>query len=206
MIRIGTGMMRIKKYHDYGIICENCGRNHQIFYVYQQYFHILFIPFFPLFMRTIRCQCAYCNDTLNLKKKEEYLSKAKKPFYLYSGIIIVVGFIASVIVVNTNIQKQKREFVRNPVVGDVYGIVRREKDTITSYYLKVTGLESDTVNLLHGALQYNGYVSSMMDTDYFVKGDVLKVSKSDLQSYLDSGIINSVDRNYDSYSRFRVEK
>lgn len=205
MINFGSRMMRIKKYHDYGIICEKCGRNHQIFYIYQQYFHVLFIPFFPMFMRTIRCKCAYCNDTLNLKKKDEYLSKAKKPFYLYSGIIIIVGLVATIVVLNTSYQKQKREFIRNPVVGDVYGI-RTNDNTTTYYFLKVNSIESDSVNLLHGALQYNSYVTSMTDTDYFVKDDVLKVSKSDLQSYLDSGIISTVEREYDSDSRFRVEK
>lgn len=197
--------MRIKRYDDYQIICEKCGRNHQKFYIYQQYFHVMFIPFFPMFMRTVRCKCAYCNDTFNFMKKNEYLTKTKKPFYLYAGCLLIAG-VFLIVIANLNNQKQKREYVSNPKIGDVYRISQFEKNTTTYYFLKIKGIKSDTVDFLHGALQYNGFVDSMTDSDYFVKDDVRRMLKSDLITYLDSGFINSVERDYDMNSRFGIVK
>ena len=206
MIIFGIRKIRIKKYNDYSIKCENCGKHHQRFYVYQQYFHVMFIPFFPTGIQTIRCSCAGCNDSFNQEKKNDYLSLTKTPIYLYTGGLLIAGLIIFAVFGNIKNQKLKKEYVNNPMIGDVYRIRFDENNTSSYSFLKIADIKSDTVDLLHGALQYLGFITSMNDSDYFVKDDVIRLLKSDLINYLDNGLINSVEREYDINSRFNIEK
>ncbi len=205
-MNIGRRTIRIKKIDDYNIKCDNCGNFHQIFYVYQQYLHLMFIPFFPTSIKTIRCKCAECNDTFNQEKKSDYLSMTRTPMYLYTGILLIAGLIIYGLLGNMKNQKQKREFVYNPNIGDVY-LIRQDDNNSTAYYfLKIQDINSDTISLLHGAMQYDRIVTTMLDKDYFVKDDMWRLLKSDLITYLDSGYINSVERYYNIDSKFNIEK
>ena len=202
----GRRTIRIKKYNDYNIKCENCGKYHQRFYIYQQYFHVMFIPFFPSSLKTIRCSCAECNDTFNQEKKGDYLEMTKTPIYLYTGGLLIAGLIIFTVIGNLKNQKLKKEYVNNPKIGDVYRIRQVENNTTAYYFLKIANIKSDTIDLFHGALEYTGFVSSMNDSDYFVKDEMWRLLKSDLINYLDSGYINSVERGYNINSRFNIEK
>jgi hypothetical protein len=202
----GLQTIRTKKIDNYKIKCEHCWNYHQRFSIYQQYFHLMFIPFFPTGIKTIKCLCVDCNYALNQEGRKDYLELAKAPPYLYAGPILIVGLILFGLLANLNTQKQKREFVSHPRVGDVYQIRQDNHKSVAYYFLKVTNIKSDTVDLVHGALQYNGYVSDMNNDDYFVKDDIFRLLKSDLVHYLDSGYINTVERSYELNSRFNVEK
>ena len=202
----GRRKVRIKKYDDYHIKCDNCNSYEQRFSVYQEYFHIFFIPIFPLGVKTVQSVCLKCNDTFNGEKKNHYLSITKTPIYLYTGIILFVGLITTLVIANINTQKQKAEYVANPKINDVY-LIREDVNKSTIYYfLKIKNIDVDTVELLHNYLQYNRFISSMNDSDYFVNNEIYKVSKSDLKNFLENGLINAVKRDYDKSSRFMIEK
>ncbi len=206
MIIYGRRKIRIKKYDDYHIKCVNCNDYEQRFSVFQEYFHVFFIPMFPSSIKTIKSVCLKCNDIFNQEKMSHYLSITRTPIYLYTGIILFVGLMIAGIIGNINTQKEKSEFVNNPKVSDVY-LIRQDENNLTTYYfLKIKNINTDTVELLHSALQYNSFLSTMQDSDYFVKDEIYRVLKSDLKNYLDSGMINMVERNYDKTSRFMIEK
>lgn len=206
MLIFGRRTIRIKKHNDYNLKCENCGKHHQRFYVYQQYFHVMFIPFFPTSIKTISCSCGECNDTFNQEKKRDYLSMTKTPIYLYSGVLLIAGLIIFVVIGNLQNRKLKKEYVNNPMIGDVYQIHHDENNVPSYYFFKIDNIKSDTIDLLHGALQYTGFISTLNDSDYFVKNDVFRLLKSDLINYLDSGFIISIERDYGINSRFNTEK
>lgn len=206
MIIYGRRKIRIKKYDNYLTKCEHCNSYEQRYAVYQEYFHIFFIPFFPSSIKTIKSFCIKCKDTFSHEKRNHYLSITRTPIYFYTGIILFVGLFFTAVLGNITTQKKKAEYVSNPKISDVYLIREDENKEITYYFLKIRNINSDTVELLHSSLQYNRYVSTMIDSDYFVKNDIFRVLKSDLKSYLDSGIINMVERDYDKMSRFMVEK
>lgn len=206
MIIFGRRTIRIKKYDDFNIKCENCGKYHQRFYTYQQYFHIMFIPFFPIGIKSVRCSCVECNDAFNQQKKNDYLSMTKTPIYMFSGGLLVIGIIVLATLGNIKNQNQTREFAYNPMIGDVYRIRYNENSNTSYYFLKIKDINSDTINILHSALQYTGYISTMNDSDFFVKNDEWRFLKSDLINYLDSGYISSIVRNYSESSRFNIEK
>ncbi|MDR2010754.1 MAG: zinc ribbon domain-containing protein [Bacteroidales bacterium] len=202
----GKRKIRIKKYNDRHVKCDNCNSRGQIFSVYREYFHIFFIPIFPFGIKTINSICLKCNYIFNGEKRDYYLSITRTPIYLYTGVILVIIFITTVIISNINTQKQKAEYIANPKINDVY-LIRQDEDKSTIYYyLKVKNIDADTVELLHSYLQYNRFVSTMSDSDYFVNNEIYRVLKSDLKKYLDSGMINSVERDYSKSSRFMIER
>lgn len=206
MIIYGRRKIRIKKYDDYQIKCENCNGFDHRFSIYQEYFHVFFIPIFPSSIKTIKCVCLKCNDTFNQTKKEHYLSITRTPVFLYSGVILLIGLITAGLIGNIYTQSQKSELVKKPKIGDVYQIRENAGNLPTYYFVKIKNIHLDTVELFHGNLVYNRFVSFMNDSDYFVKSDIYKVFKSDLKIYLDSGLIISVERDYKKDSRFSIEK
>lgn len=202
----GIRSIRIKKYEDSHIKCDNCNCYGQEFSVYQKYFNLFFVPLFPVGSKTIKSICPKCNDAFNEEKKNHYLSITRTPIYLYIGVILFVGLIIAIVFGNVNTQKQKAAYVADPKINDVY-LIRQDEDKSTIYYyLKIKNIDLDTVELLHSYLQYNRYPSTMNDSDYFVNDEVHKVSKSDLIDYLEIGMINSVERDYNQSSRFFIEK
>jgi len=198
--------MRIKKYDDYQIKCDNCGSDGQRFSVYQDYFHLFFIPMFPLGKKTIQSVCLKCNDRFNEEKKAHYLSVTRTPIYLYIGLILFACLIISIVISNRNDQKQTAEYVANPMINDVYLIREGEGKERTYYFLKIKNIDADTVELIHSYFEYYGYISNMSDSDYFVNDEVFRIAKSDLKDYLEKGNINAVERNYGKSSRFLIEK
>jgi len=198
--------MRIKRYDDYHVKCDNCGSEGQRFSVYQDYAHLFFIPLFPLGKKTIQSVCLKCNDRFNEEKKDHYLSITRTPIYLYTGLILFAVMIISIVIGIKNDQKQKAAYVANPMINDVYLIREKEDKSNTYYFVKIKNIDADTVELFHSYFEYNRFISNMSDSDYFVNDEVYKVTKSDLKDYLEKGIINTVKRDYDQASRFAIEK
>ncbi|MCU4164089.1 zinc-ribbon domain-containing protein [Carboxylicivirga caseinilyticus] len=206
MIIFGRRKVRIKKYNNSHIKCEECGSFQQQFSVYQEYFHIFFIPVFPTSVKTIRTVCLNCKDTFNQEKVNHYLSITKTPIYMYSGLILFALLIITGVYANNESQKKRVEYVSSPKVSDVYLIQQNDDGPTFYYFLKIISIDSDTVELLHSSLQYNQFVTNMTDSDFFVLDDGFKVLKSDLKVFLDDGMIRSVERDYDAASQFMIEK
>ena len=202
----GLRTVKIKKYDDHQVQCENCHCYSVRYVVYQKYFHYLYIPIYPINDKTIKTVCLECGYGFNQEKSNYYINKTRTPFFLYSGIILVIGFVLSIFVVSSIYEKIDDSYIKNPKVGDVYRI-RDDSNKQTIYYFeKLIQINSDTLLMLHSSLQYNSFITEMNDTDYFVKNDCHKLLKSELISHQDSGHINSVIRTYDIKSRFRIEK
>ncbi len=206
MIVFGKRIVRIKKYDDYNIKCENCGNYEQRFLVYQDSFHVMFIPFFPLGNKTVKCFCKKCNDRFNQEKKNHYLSVTRTPAFMYLGIILFVTMIASIIILVSIDQKKEAEYIRDPKVGDVYLCSKIVENSPTYYFLKIKNINGDTIEFLHSALQYYGTTPTMLVSDHFVKNEKYQILKKDLICWKDSGYIRSVDRDYGLDSRYRIEK
>lgn len=205
-IVFGTKKMKIKRYVDKHIVCEKCGRCEQKFSVYQEYFHLFMVPLFPFKnSKTIASVCTHCNDKFNEQKKDYYLSKTKTPWFMYSGWILLAGFILAIICAVKVSSQRDVEYVANPQMGDVY-IMQGNNDGISYYFTKIINVETDSIDLLINYFLYNRYTSTMDTADFFINNKTYRLAKSDIQKLLEKGTINSVKRNYDASSQFMVEK
>jgi len=206
----GTRNVKIKTYDDYNIKCDDCGCSERKFSVYQVYAHLFYIPLFPAGIKTIKSVCLNCNDisTFDKEKNNHYLSITRTPIYFFTGIILFLGLILTIIIANISTQREKAEFVANPQINDVYLIKEKEDENKTTiyYFLKIKNIDADTVELIHSNFQYNGFVSEMDKSDYFVSDEIWRILKSDLKDLLKKGTINSVERDYDKSSRFMIEQ
>ncbi len=191
----GIRKIKIKTYDDPHIRCEHCHDFGQRFSVYQDCFHVFFIPLLPMEGKTIQSACLKCNDRFNSEKKNHYLSITRTPVYMYAWPILFVVLIAALVMGNVYTHKQKAAYVADPKINDVYLIRQEENESATYYFMKIKSIHADTVELLSGHLQYHRFPSTMDASDYFVDDEAYDVLKSDLRKYITDGMINSVKRN-----------
>jgi hypothetical protein len=193
----GIRTARIGNFIDNDQICYPCKAFERQVQVYRRYFHFCLIPVFPMGARHFEIHCKNCgDDTRSESLVKKYESRAKTPFYLYSAIFLFVGLGAFWLYWNKNTQKEKREFVQNPSAGDVYTITEEKNAGNTYYFLRIAAVAGDSVIAFHNNLDYGGFVSSLADDDYFVKGDSVAFSKKQLKEMLERDEIYSVKRNY----------
>ncbi|MGN6437602.1 MAG: zinc-ribbon domain-containing protein [Agriterribacter sp.] len=193
----GKRKARINKYTNNSNYCKACNAFDLNVNVYKEYFHVFFIPIFPIGDKTARIYCNSCGEPYRIESvQREYEESTKIPIYLYSGTIIIAGLIAFLLFVNTRTQKEKAMFVENPKVGDVY-LIRKDETGPTSYYfLRVKEIRKDTVRVYHNNLVYKSFVTNLNDEDFFDVREELSFTKKELKQMLDKDEITSVERDY----------
>jgi len=84
--------------------CPNCGESSISFHIFQGYFHLYWVPIFPIERRKVaaceKCEVVYENKKIpqSLQSDLAYLkSTIKTPPYLFSGLIIIALVISSLI-------------------------------------------------------------------------------------------------------------
>jgi hypothetical protein len=194
---VGKRIARIGSFSDTEHICYPCKAYDREINVYQSYFHICFIPVFPLGKKQFEMRCRNCGDETRLETVlTKYARRTKSPFYLYSALILFVGLTVFWFYWNENFQKRKIEYIVNLKLGDVYTIAKDKNGETFYYFLRISGISGDTVKLLHNNLNYGGFVSKLANDDYFVKEDTVWYRKKDIREMLDRGEIYAVDRDY----------
>lgn len=199
----GRRTARIKKYTDNQQACQNCKTFDLDVKVYRDYYHLFFIPVFPVGDKSVKIRCNNCGEPMRLETiQKHYESVSKTPFYLFTFPILFAGLIIILVNTNLNTQKEKALFVDNPKVGDVYRIRNDENNKTIYYFLRLVRISGDTIVAYHNNLEYGGFISKLNDDDFFVKDEELYFLKPELKQMLEKMEINSVDRNYGDYEGF----
>jgi hypothetical protein len=191
----GKKNAKIKTYTDSHQSCENCKAFDLEIKVYKEYYHLYLIPFFPGGDKSVRINCKNCNQLIHDEAlKRHYENITKVPFYLFSGPILLLILISSMVYLNLNTQKQKAEFLENPKVGDVYRI---RKDTYNNAYysfFKIIKISGDTVFAYPNTIVYEKFtVGPKQGDDYDTEHELLFLT-SDLKKMLERREINSIQR------------
>ncbi len=203
----GRRTARIKKYTDNQQACQSCKTFDLDIKVYRDYYHLFFIPVFPVGDKTVKIRCNNCGEPIRLETiQKHYESISKTPFYLFTFPILFACLIIILVNANLNTQKEKALFVDNPKVGDVYRIRKDENNKTTYYFLRLVRISGDTIVAYHNNLEYSGFISKLNDDDFFVKDEELYFLKPELKQMLDKMEINSVDRVYGDYEGFNRTK
>lgn len=112
------------------------------------YFHIFWIPIFPLGKRGMT-ECPHCKQVLTEREVgpqgRSYLhsqkAAVKTPIMHFLGLILIGLIIGSVVLIN--VLDKKRGYIRNPEIGDVYQVKGFTNNQFVLW--KVTAVEGDTV-------------------------------------------------------------
>ncbi|MCW3467190.1 zinc ribbon domain-containing protein [Chitinophaga nivalis] len=177
--------------------CKSCHDFDLEIKVYREYFHVFFLPVFPIGCKEVKIRCNNCGEPKWIASlQQQYEKSVRTPFYLYTWLIMLAGLVVFAIVANLNTQKEKAQFVADPHVGDVYTIQQDEKGVTNYYFLKVSKMNGDTIWTYHSNLVYTRYVSRFSEDDFFVKQEEIRLTKKELKEMLDKDEINGVDRDY----------
>jgi hypothetical protein len=89
-IFFGRYNIRTKKIKKSEFMCDQCmGSTYEIS-VYQGCYHLFLIPFFPTGIKQIKAKCPNCSRYVENLIRPGDTSMRKTPFYMYSGIILIL--------------------------------------------------------------------------------------------------------------------
>ena len=170
--------------------CGHCNTGKLNLVYTGSYFHIFWIPMFPLGKQGMT-QCPHCKQTLTERElapqSRSYVNSqkgsAKTPLTYFSGLIIIGVLIFSVILINAF--DKTGGYIRNPEVGDVYQVKGFDANQFVLW--KVTAVEGDTVifathkaNNLSQAEITEETVFGKLDADFTPSN--LKMAKRNIKS------------------------
>lgn len=202
----GRKTSKIKTATDHIGVCSSCNSIGLEFEIYRDYFHLFWIPLFPLGRNKFGVRCPKCGQSDNLNPRvEHFKSITGTPVYLFSGSFLIAVLIGSMVIANLNKQKEKALFVGDPKVGDVYMMRENVNDTTFYYFLRVARIQNDSVIVYPNIFRYFGFVSKLNEKDHFITEEFF-YTKKELRDLLDNHGITSVERGYGDYEGFnRIE-
>lgn len=207
MILIHGKRVSTKSSSDHSIQCWNCKDFAQNVTIHFQYYHVYLIPLFAFGPKasTIRCmQCGAETGTTDIKR--EFEKKAKTPFYLYTGALLISALIGYGIIASMISSSQQQSYIDKPEVGDVYLLTHTDSTKKHYYFLKTYSINDDSVHLYHNAGTYSQIVTGMDLTDYFDKSEEFICTKKQLQEMHEKDEIVEVFRAYGSGKGFDREQ
>ncbi|SFD12425.1 zinc-ribbon family protein [Chitinophaga sp. CF118] len=199
----GKKKTHIKSDTNHEYVCQNCNHSDLDVHVYREYFHLLFLPIIPVGAKEVKIRCNNCEQLKWIASLEKHYEKTSRtPFYLYTGLGILIGLILFAFIAGLQGKKENILFVENPHVGDVYTIKHEKKDSTSYYFFRIAQIEGDSVSVYHNNLIYYGYVSKFNEQDFFMKDEKFLFTKKMLKEMLEKGEIDNVDRDYGVYEGF----
>ncbi|MFT5913615.1 MAG: hypothetical protein ACJAWV_002678 [Flammeovirgaceae bacterium] len=192
--------------------CLDCEHEGQLIAVHGSYAHVFWIPFFPYKKSSVKVcpNCQKVTESKHMMQEEKAQHKALRsatpfPKWMFSGLALVAVLIVTIGFTSYQSDLEKENFVANPKVGDVYNM----KDLsgvgeYDYYFMKVIGIEDDSLNISPSESTYNMPSSKMLSGDEFLPISY-NIHKSEVLSYSESGELIDIYRNYDESTGFNNE-
>lgn len=202
MIAFGTRSKKIQSGRLNDVDCSFCFANTTMTYsVFAKYFHIYWIPFFPL-KKKATVECQNCFSTFEQKE----LSKSAKakldsvrnnnserlPFWMFSGIIVLSILIPLAFFQSSRADSKKKDYKNNPKVGDVYFL-----NSVPSKYttMKIAVVEKDSVHFILNDTTVTKFTKVFgINKDHYYSTKRKSYSKSQLTQLLENDSIYSIER------------
>lgn len=199
----GKRVAKIKTFTDNSNNCTSCKAFDLRVKVFREYYHLFFIPFVAFGDKRADIRCNQCTEPIRTEAlKKEHEKNTRTPFYMYSLAILVVGLIASLVIVSITTQIQTRTYVVNPKAGDVY-LIYNQKDILATYsFLRVAKVNGDTIVAYHNNLRYLNSVDKFSEEDYFVNDEEMYFTKAELKQMFEKDELTVAKRNYGNEEGF----
>jgi hypothetical protein len=202
MVLIGTNETCISKGTIPNTECPNCYFHSAVDYsIFTKYTSLTFIPLFPV-GNTISIECNNCSkeiefDDLDENTKTKFIDENKKanrrrPIWLFSGVIILICYIAFYFVNLFQTNNETEVLAKTPTFGDVYNI-----KFSNGYYssMRIDKVTNDSVYLTQN--DYDVYLQSEVEeinkTENYSNRKI-NYSKKDLLKLYDNDDIFSITR------------
>lgn len=201
MIIYGTRAVHLKSAQPQSIVCPHCGQaDTTILSTYSKHAHIFWIPLFPI-GKVGYSMCTHCKQTLEYKDMSRDLqqqynnlkAETRVPIWQFSGLGLIAVFIAFGAYSSGQEEKNRLEYVANPLAGDVYKYKTDDKSYST---LKVISVSADSV-----FVSPNKYQTDKMSGIYKIDkaenypDEAYGISRNDVKQMLSDNDIYDIDRN-----------
>ncbi len=199
----GKRSMIIKKYTDHTHACPHCRALNLNVKVEKSYFHLFYIPVFPVNGKFAHISCGNCGNLYKdpvleedfyIELEDEYEKRTRSPIYLYSGLILITALVLFIVISNRRYQQLKSERIETPRTGDTYLIREKRAGRKYYHYTSVFRIINDSVFTHPGNLEYLGHVRKMDKRDYFDTTVVRPYARQELRQMLEDGMIIKVER------------
>ncbi len=179
--------------------CPNCQEEGYLrAFAYPQYFHLYWIPMFPL-GKGVRAECMNCEMEFKGKKMpkaasvyaDELKKSVKTPFSHFTGLGILTVLVLFIISIWNSTDKETTKYLQDPQVNDIYLM-----DLTEGYsYWKLIEIENDTLSF-HTS---NLYTESIFDIDKLAKtgiytGDTIKYNYPEVKGMLEGDDLYKINR------------
>lgn len=181
--------------------CSHCQGNGTVqLYFSRRYFHIFWIPFFPVSTTGIS-ECSHCRQSLRKEQMaptvQNTYTEARRAFKTsakyFAGLILVVLFVGAATIAAFVALRNSKTYIQAPRAGDVYEV--REDGIYTLY--RVNAVSGDSVHLnahLYEAAGLKEFRALKRDySDSFADED-FALSKAQLQAMFDDRRIRNIQR------------
>jgi hypothetical protein len=182
--------------------CHKCGSSDRIdMYIYQQYAHVFWIPFFPSSKQGIS-ECTSCKERYEARYMPSHLlsaflnvrDKTKTPFWTFGFIGLLAIGIAAGVYFDIEDTKKDAQYILSPKEGDEYE-VKTNDDTYTLN--KVVKIDGDSITLLLNRWETDELsgLSKIKDRDNRGYSDeTMTVTRRELKEMWDEDRIVEVER------------
>jgi hypothetical protein len=176
-------------------VCPSCGKEHTVYvYPYYEYFHIFWIPIFPV-SKQIVVACVSCDKVFNVNKKDlnkDIKSQMKTPKWHFIGLVFMLIFFSYIVYWLSSGQKEAvanmSYYIENPQVGDVYEVQSGYEEYTL---MKVAAVKNDTIFLRRNKYvvdNYRGidklresYIDSFnLETDLYTKTEMKEKAEANV--------------------------
>lgn len=161
--------------------CASCLAKHSIVMnISQKYFHFFWIPFFPLY-KTGEAKCENCKKSFTknemspelLRTFDDVKLKAWPPVWMFTGIIVVVVWVAIDAFRINDINDKNSRLVSAPMKGDIYYFQKDFSDFCAfriqevvgdTVYLNYNQQETSNASMFVGTKEPRKYLKSELKT------------------------------------------
>lgn len=131
--------------------CSSCQSTDSVVLIpHQKYFHIFFIPIFPL-GKEYEAHCKKCGATMPASLHQIGDHSVKTPIWTFSGPIIGIALLCLLFIIGTFGMKGDQSKLKDPQVGDIYEY--RDREAKQYGLIKVDSVSKDSVYIV-----FNKYV------------------------------------------------
>ncbi len=193
--------------------CTQCGQRALVPVVSQGYFHVFWIPMFPLWKKA-NFVCGQCRRIVDAKEQpalKEFARDAKReartPFWYFLGAAAIALLIGTIAVEARERSANEAEWIKAPATGDYYVIETKKlledvKPEPFKYVVaRVVDADSDSVDLRVGTYSYEMHSTAreaiddnqVANKDYFME-DTATVPLTELTAWQADGSLHDIIR------------
>ena len=204
---MGGRFSKIKQFTDNQDYCPKCHLQGLDIKIYRKYYHLFLIPCFPFGKKLARVTCKHCGQDVQLDSlSNHYENISKSPVYLYTLPILFLLLIIVATIGGRIRHKQLEQLIGNPNIGDVYHIEQAQNNGTVYFFLRLKEINKDSIVFYHSNFKYHELVYEFGNDDYFERTNEWKITRKDLDEWLEKGEITQVDRGYGDSNGFnRIE-